>query len=269
MEDVIMKLSTTLKKYKFDPSPSDIMNIVFDFENGLRVATLARKYSTIDLIIKKMIDEYAYHSVSSGNRIRRAYWMENKLLQYIESLSIKLGQDITVNYKAESYITSVEAQGFKKKYNPDCTFYKHFTDRNKQNYAGQKSMALKRGIGWGFSGFEEWLVWWLSTGKFDQRGVHNEAYQMCRYNDTGSYRPDNVYCATGKENKDLYHSVTKHTRTIDYSGNGGTTRPVQTPLGYFATMTSAAEAHNISYMGLYYRVKKRPTEYYQVKKTIN
>jgi hypothetical protein len=263
-----MKLSTTLQKYKFDPSPSDIMSIVFDFESGLRHKTLARKYNTIELIIRKIVDEYAYHSTTSSTPKRRAYWIENKLLEYIESLSIKLGKDISVNYNAESYITSLEVQGFKKKYNPDCSFYKHFTDRNKMNYAGQKSQALKRDIGWEFTGFEEWLVWWLGTGKFDQRGVTNEAYQMCRYNDTGSYRPDNVYCATGKENKELYHTVTKLTRTIDYTGSGKTCRPVQTPLGYFPSMKSAADAHNIGYMGLYYRVKKQPTEYYQVKKDL-
>tara|TARA_R110002012_G_scaffold265740_1_gene449148 strand:- start:1374 stop:2111 length:738 start_codon:yes stop_codon:yes gene_type:complete len=208
-----MKLTKALQKYNYDPSPNDIINIIFDFENGLRHQTLARKYGTIELIIRKIVDEYGYHSASMTTPRRREHWEQNRLWDYMVSLSERLGKDVSVEYNAESYANSIPEekvwQRYRvkqtvKMYDPNDSWNKHITKKNKMNYNGQKSMALKRGIAWEFNSFEEWLLWWLQTGKFDQRGVTNEHYQMCRYNDTGPYSPSNCYCATGKENKELY-----------------------------------------------------------------
>lgn len=92
-----------------------------------------------------------------------------------------------------------------KLYDSKHPLFKHFTNTNFMNFHGQKSSAKKRGIEFEFD-FLSWLVWWLSTGKFDQRGVFNHNYQMCRIGDQGPYSVDNVYCATGKENKDEFHA---------------------------------------------------------------
>lgn len=83
--------------------------------------------------------------------------------------------------------------------------YKYFTRKNLVNYHGQKSMALKRGLKFELD-FLSWVVWWISTGHFDERGVYNYNYQMCRKGDTGDYTWDNIYCATGEENKNAFHS---------------------------------------------------------------
>lgn len=92
-----------------------------------------------------------------------------------------------------------------KLYNPKHPLFKHFTTTNFTNFHAQKSSARKRGIAFEFD-FLSWLVWWLSTGKFDQRGVFNYSYQMCRNNDQGPYSVDNVYCATGKQNRNDFHN---------------------------------------------------------------
>ena len=52
-----------------------------------------------------------------------------------------------------------------------------------------------------------WIVWWINTGHFDERGVKNHQYQMCRINDIGPYSWDNVYCDTGKNNKEDYWNL--------------------------------------------------------------
>jgi len=93
-----------------------------------------------------------------------------------------------------------------KQYKKDDPIYCHYTRRNSVNYAGQKSMAKKRGVEWHFT-FESWIEWWVNTGHFHERGILDTDYQMCRYNDTGPYSIENVYCATGKENRSI--SITK------------------------------------------------------------
>tara|TARA_R110002126_G_C10455223_1_gene499884 strand:+ start:114 stop:875 length:762 start_codon:yes stop_codon:yes gene_type:complete len=253
-----MKLTNALEKYNFDPSPEDIMNIIFDFENGIRNKTLARKYLAKELIIRKIVDEYGYHASTISVPQIKAHWIENKLWDYMQSLSLRLGKDVSVNYNAESFIKSLEEQTDKKKYNSNDLFYKHFTKTNRVNYNAQKSMAKKRGISWEFNSFEEWITWWLQTGKFDQRGVTNECYQMCRIGDAGPYSPSNVYCDTGKQNKDLYwHNNAKQHDTKRK-------KPIKTPFGLFDSRTGAASAHNITLPGLAGRIKRHPTEYYDI-----
>jgi len=96
---------------------------------------------------------------------------------------------------------------------PTHPIYKHFTNINIVNYNGQKSMALKRGLEWKFD-FLTWIVWWIQTGHFDERGVKNHQYQMCRYNDIGPYSWDNVYCDTGENNKEDYWQLNRTLETV-------------------------------------------------------
>ena len=92
----------------------------------------------------------------------------------------------------------------RKKYLPNYDanhpIFKHYTRKNQVNYFGQKSMALKRKIEWHFT-FYNWIKWWESTGHFGERGVKNNQYQMCRFNDVGPYNPNNVYCDLGINNR--------------------------------------------------------------------
>jgi len=89
---------------------------------------------------------------------------------------------------------------FLREYDAMHPIYCHYTRRNNVNYFGQKSMAKKRHIKWDFT-FYEWIEWWVNTGHFHERGVKNNQYQMCRYNDVGDYSITNVYCDTGSNNK--------------------------------------------------------------------
>jgi hypothetical protein len=90
-----------------------------------------------------------------------------------------------------------------KLYDANHHYYQHYTKKNSVNYHGQRSMALKRNVEWNFT-FDSWIKWWIDTGHFLNRGVRNNQYQMCRYNDTGAYSPDNVYCDLGSNNKQTF-----------------------------------------------------------------
>lgn len=55
--------------------------------------------------------------------------------------------------------------------------------------------------------FDEWLRTWLHSGMWNLRG--NSAakpYQMCRYNDLGSYALGNIYIGTKSDNMRDMHS---------------------------------------------------------------
>ena len=93
-------------------------------------------------------------------------------------------------------------------YDPNHPVYKHFTKINIRNFFAQRAQANKRNINFEFD-FLSWLVWWISTGHFHERGVLNTDYQMCRKGDVGPYSWDNVYCATGEQNRADYHQMNK------------------------------------------------------------
>lgn len=65
-------------------------------------------------------------------------------------------------------------------------------------YITQKVNAKERGIAWEFT-FKTW--WALWEDKWDQRGCGSyDELVMCRYNDEGSYSPDNVRIDTMRSN---------------------------------------------------------------------
>jgi hypothetical protein len=105
-------------------------------------------------------------------------------------------------------VLKMQENRWSKLYDPTHPVYKHFTSLNLRNYHAQKSMALKRQIPFEFD-FLGWIVWWISTSHIHERGVLNINYQMCRIGDTGPYSWDNVYCATGEQNKADYWGKNK------------------------------------------------------------
>jgi len=67
-------------------------------------------------------------------------------------------------------------------------------------YRQQRANAKDRGIKFEFE-YDEWIRWWrehLGPYWFRKRGKGK--FCMCRKNDTGSYRWDNVECLTHEEN---------------------------------------------------------------------
>ena len=73
---------------------------------------------------------------------------------------------------------------------------------SKLRFYRHRAQAKYRGIEFEFD-WETWHAWWLSHGvdrniPSDERGAQRLC--MCRYEDIGPYRPDNVYLATLAQN---------------------------------------------------------------------
>ncbi|QQG32169.1 hypothetical protein CkP1_0146 [Citrobacter phage CkP1] len=66
-------------------------------------------------------------------------------------------------------------------------------------YNSQRHAAIRRGISWELT-FEQWIEWWKSTGKYNERGRKGHEYCMCRKGDVGPYSLSNIYCATNNQN---------------------------------------------------------------------
>ncbi len=81
-----------------------------------------------------------------------------------------------------------------------------------RKYYSQKHNAKYRGIEFKLT-YEEWLNWWIETGKLEQRGRGLNQYQMCRYNDEGPYELGNMYCkTTGEHTKERDPWNKNHTK---------------------------------------------------------
>jgi len=74
---------------------------------------------------------------------------------------------------------------------------KQLSSVHQKAYRDHKSNAKRRNIEFNFT-YEEWLNFWGSD--INKRGTGSLDLQMCRYNDTGAYSPDNVFKATHREN---------------------------------------------------------------------
>ena len=66
----------------------------------------------------------------------------------------------------------------------------------RKRYAGKRASSKQRGIPFHFT-FDEWLAWWLATGRYDEYG---HAWVMARNGDQGAYEPGNVTCKGGAQN---------------------------------------------------------------------
>jgi len=211
-----MKLETYYKKYNLQPlSNKDIVNAIVMYETGMTSGPIGARFWPNEPVerrakmVRKIIHKYSKcGKEKTSARDRRNYWHQHDLADFISDLNKKLVDDISIEaheQQIKQELTNEYKLANDNKlddlHNEKDIWFKHYTSKNRLNYSAQKSMAIKRGVGWEFNSFEEWLLWWLQTGKFDQRGVNNEDYQMCRINDTGPYRWNNVYCDTGKNNK--------------------------------------------------------------------
>ena len=112
--------------------------------------------------------------------------------------------------------------------------------------------------------FNEWYQWWLQNGvdKNDPAigGIKRSQLTelcMCRFNDAGPYALNNVYCATrGKNSKDA--------RAFDQRQSQHRSKPVQTPIGRFDSLTDAAKAYSRDITTIGHRLKKYPDEYFYI-----
>lgn len=125
----------------------------------------------------------------------------------------------------------------------------------KARYCWHRNTARKRNIPFLLT-FEEWDKWWLSNGVdkdlptvFTNRNTLN----MCRYNDTGAYELNNIYCATYQQNRK------------DQKINGGAKqKKLSTPDGIFESRNAAAAHYMIDPATINFRMKKNPKEWFYV-----
>ena len=129
-----------------------------------------------------------------------------------------------------------------------------------KKYSMQKTSAAARGIDWKLT-FQEWYDWWQSTGHWEQRGCKKGQYVMARYNDTGPYSLDNIFCCTSEQNnKDRHKNNNYVSRTMKVIR----CKPIVTPAGHFKSKKQAAEYYNVDSAAISFRLKKKPEEYYYV-----
>ena len=183
-----MKLTTVINKIQKESDINTFLNHIEDgMLKGLSTNLISRG-SPVKLspkVLDELLDMW-YPGYSNMSTPQRRQW----LLTHWPLLHMEQ----TVNWKH-------------KLYDPSHPIYKHFTYENIVKYHGQKSSAGKRGISWKFD-FLTWIVWWMQTEHFYERGVCDHQYQMCRTGDIGPYSWDNVYCDTGENNKrDFWESI--------------------------------------------------------------
>mgnify|MGYP000037142545 FL=1 len=62
----------------------------------------------------------------------------------------------------------------------------------KLKYQVHKAGAKRRGISFDLT-FDEWNDIWVSSGKWDKRGVGLDKFCMCRFGDKGGYQLGNIF----------------------------------------------------------------------------
>ena len=70
----------------------------------------------------------------------------------------------------------------------------------RQFYVQRWNAINKRNIAWELT-FEQWCNIWINSGKYHLRGIKDNEYCMCRFNDEGPYSIDNVRIDLGSNNK--------------------------------------------------------------------
>lgn len=129
-------------------------------------------------------------------------------------------------------------------------------------YRYQAKNAKQRGIPF-LLDIYEWWAWWQIDDRWSNRGIYKSNFVMARYNDTGPYVINNVYCATVTKNvqdkspevrrkaskignanfktKPEYANYILWRKTSRYNN-----RAVVTPRGEFCSITMASEAYGIN-----------------------
>jgi hypothetical protein len=133
------------------------------------------------------------------------------------------------------------------------------TKIDRQKFNMQRTHANIRNIDWNLT-FEEWYSWWIATGKYHLRGCRKGQYVMARYNDSGPYSLDNIFCSSVEQNNKDRHKFNP------YAVENGkkNAKPIQTPDGLFKSKIEAARHYNIKSGSMSGRLKRKPEEYYYV-----
>lgn len=137
----------------------------------------------------------------------------------------------------------------------------------KKQFLGQKHNAKLRGIEFLFT-YEEWLNWWIATGKLEQRGKGRGKYCMMRKNDIGPYSIDNVFCGTIEQNSHDCHigkirsEKTKKQMSDSHKGlfsgdKNPRARKITTPYGEWTTIKEAAKFLGVSATTVEWRCKNQ------------
>jgi hypothetical protein len=133
----------------------------------------------------------------------------------------------------------------------------------KKRFSYSQFGAKKRGVAFLLT-FEEWYHWWLQNGvdKNDPSigGIkRNQLMElcMCRFNDAGPYALNNIYCSTRGQNS-------KDARKFDPTQSQHRSKPIQTPLGIFPSLTAASVAYGRDKTTIGHRLKKYPSEYFYI-----
>jgi len=90
-------------------------------------------------------------------------------------------------------------------------------------FKAQKASARARGIPWELT-FEQWLVIWEDSGRWDERGRRKNQYCMARFNDEGPYAVWNVKIIKHSENSSegqLGHKMSESNRLKLIEANTG------------------------------------------------
>lgn len=143
-------------------------------------------------------------------------------------------------------------------------------------FVAHKNNAKRRNISFEFT-LEQWVKWWETDNKWENRGRRKKEFVMARYNDEGPYAPDNVYCATSEKNVADFNNnkVKKETACIKNvetknnkikSGvdvckhlrreNHPKSRKITTPDGVFLNATVASEHYGITRQAASLRAKR-------------
>jgi hypothetical protein len=115
-------------------------------------------------------------------------------------------------HSSELFKLKSEGWFYTQQFKPNHSLFKYFTTEWYKKFIDQRSMARRRKVTFEFD-FSEWIMWWIASGKIEERGIGNN-YQMCRYNDKGPYSWDNCYCARGHINREHARELRRQVRVL-------------------------------------------------------
>lgn len=124
----------------------------------------------------------------------------------------------------------------------------------KIRYGIHKNAAKRRGIEFLLT-FDQWNTWWLANG-IDKNYPTQKGPSipcMCRYNDQGPYSLDNIYIDSLSNNIKYYYKTSRH---LNNNYRNGRQRIVNTPIGQFDGVQTAAQALKVTPTTIQNRIKK-------------
>lgn len=109
----------------------------------------------------------------------------------------------------------------------------------------QRNDARRRGIVWDLT-FEQWLIIWLESGHWLQRGAKAGCYVMARNGDAGPYAVNNVRITTCEQNhSESPHNIHKLPLGVTPNGSGFTSkRSINGKETYLGSFKTPEEAHS-------------------------